>query len=138
MSVAERLESIAFEEHISVRQFELSINKKSGYLNMMKKNKGAPSVSVIVDVKKKYPKYNAEWIIGISDNKYADKQESLDVLNEDMADYGKADFLGMSKRLDVVIKQNTEILDKLNRGILKDMLESEKSKLEDKARSNNH
>lgn len=131
MSIATRLEEIAKSECNSVRAFELSIGKKSGYLNMMKKNNGSPSTSVVEDIIRLYPIYNLHWIVTGNGNKFIETLQ--DSLSEPEEIYKKQiienDFLGLSKRIDVVIKQNNEILDKLTRSMAKDILKEEKAKV---------
>lgn len=70
----------------SQRAFEISIGKTSGYLNMMKKNKGKPSVEVVLKIIEVYPKYNLYWIFGLSNEKYIDND--LNTLKEPTTNYG--------------------------------------------------
>lgn len=141
MEVIDRIIEIQQEEHLhSQRAFELSIGKTSGYLNMTKKRNSIPGIDIINKIIEIYPKYSLYWLVTGKGQKYADSKQ-LDVLNEEQADYNKiktTDYLSLSQRIDVVINQNNEILDKLNRGIAKDLLEAEKNKLGNTSKTNNH
>lgn len=117
----------------NIAAFEVSIGKKSGYLNIMRKRSSYPSSEVLKNIVDKHPKYSLEWILGISDTKFLNKNDNL--VNEDVAIYGshiaKNDFLGLSQRIELVIEQNNKILDKLNRGIVKEIIASEKKRIGD-------
>lgn len=126
---------IELQEEVSPKSrsaFEVNIGKTSGYLAVMKKRGSYPSADLIIEICQKYTEYSVDWILGLSDEKFAKK--NTDAVNEEGAiyetDIPKNDFLGLSKRIDLVIKQNSEILDKLNRGIAKDIIESETKRLE--------
>ena len=139
MGIALRLEEIAKDEGLSMRAFELSIGKTSGYINMMKRNNGSPSADVLQKIIEIYSKYNLYWILGISNEKFSYEFQKADRIQEESELYGKeiihADFLGLSKRIDKVIDQNSEILDKLNRSILKDNLKEEEKRLSNNRKS---
>lgn len=111
----------------SQRAFELGIGKTNGYLNMMKKRGSIPSADVILSIIDKYPNFSLEWLMTGKGDKYS--KPEIKGVNEEGAVYNagisELDFIGLSKRIDFVIKQNSEILDKLNRSVVKEVLESE-------------
>lgn len=125
MNIIDRISIIQQECTKSQRSFELSIGKSSGYLNQLQKKDSTPSVDVIVKIIETYPKYSLEWIILGRGEKYS---ENVNIVNEDAIEYvtgSKSD----SKKLDVIIEQNTElaaqntmILDKLDRSIALDTI----------------
>jgi hypothetical protein len=133
MEIIDRIIEVQLEEHHhSQRAFELSIGKKSGYLNISKKRQSVPGADVINKIIEVYPKYSLKWLMTGEGNKYAN--DAIECLNEPESVYKKeiaeTDFMGLSKRIDVVINQNDEILDKLNRSIAKDLLKQEKKRLD--------
>lgn len=129
---------IKLQEDVEPRSraaFEVSIGKQSGYLNTMSKRGSVPSADLIKKIIELHPIYSLEWILGLSDEKFI--KTAGDAVNEEgtIYDIPKNDFLGLSKRIDLVIKQNTEILDKLNRGIVKDIINDEKQMLKSKSKN---
>ena len=100
----------------SIRAFELSIGKQGGYLNMMKKRNSTPSADLIRKIVEKYPKYSLYWILGLSDDKFLEKNENI--LKEPEAVYKKESIVSdiglIRKGQSVLIQQNQEILEKLN------------------------
>lgn len=101
-TLPERLLIIAKDNYLSTRQFEIRIGKTSGYINMMKKNKSSPSVSVILKIKKEFAKYNLLWIITGEGSKYdtLDNPEESSTIDID--------------KLDTIINQNTLIIKAFN------------------------
>lgn len=63
MSIIDRINIIRENEGLNKSEFERSINKSSGYLNMLEKKKAMPSAEVLIDVTDLYPNYNLKWIL---------------------------------------------------------------------------
>lgn len=63
MSAVNRIMEILNDTGLSARQFELSIEKTSGYLNSLTKRGSSPSVDVVSKIVEVYPHYSAEWIL---------------------------------------------------------------------------
>src|SRR5690606_39229090 len=63
MNVVDRIMEILNDTGLSARQFELSIEKTSGYLNSLKTRGSSPSVDVVSKIVEVYPHYSAEWIL---------------------------------------------------------------------------
>ena len=86
MSILNRISIIQEDSNLSERAFELSINKTSGYLNMMRKRNSNPGADVLAIILKVYPKYSAEWLL-TGEGEKCKKTDAL--VNEPSALYGK-------------------------------------------------
>lgn len=63
MTAVDRILEILKDTGLSTRQFELSIEKTSGYFNSLTKRGSSPSVDVVSKIVEVYPHYSAEWIL---------------------------------------------------------------------------
>lgn len=75
--IIERIELISQEVPVSTRQFEISIGKTSGYINMSKKGKGNVGIDVILNIVKNYPQYSLEWLLLGTGDKFKLSKEKV-------------------------------------------------------------
>lgn len=111
----------------SQRAFELSIGKTSGYLNVLQKRNSIPSAEVVATIILKYPKYSAHWILTGEGSKYVNADQKS-IVNEEKAIYEiekdkfkilktffSEEYNALNNKLDLIHKENTEILNLLNK-----------------------
>lgn len=63
MSILNRIHIIRENERFNKSGFEKAIGKSNGYLNTAEKSGTDPSVEVLLNIKKKFPQYNLEWLL---------------------------------------------------------------------------
>jgi len=63
MEIVDRIVHLAKAKCRSIRAFEISINKKGGYLNTMLKRGSVPGADVIRLIKEVYPDVNVNWLL---------------------------------------------------------------------------
>ena len=108
MDILERIAVIQDENTDSMRAFELSIGKTSGYIGMMRQRKSSPSSDVLYKILSVYKQYSAEWLLmGIGEKT---KQPDGMVL-EPTSEYGLSDSK-MMKHLEewvrTIVKSETD------------------------------
>ena len=103
MSILDRIDLIIKNSGLSVRQFELGIEKSNGYLNALKNREGIPQVDVVVRILEKYPEYNMKWLLTGEGSVFNEKKN---IVNEPERKYN------VNKTIDDLL--NEKIESKLN------------------------
>ncbi|TXE18587.1 hypothetical protein ES692_05970 [Psychroserpens burtonensis] len=120
-SIVERIAHVAHDTRLNDRQFEMKIGKSTGYLNSIKKRDSYPSVEVILDIVKCFPKYSLEWLMtGKGEMIVSDRNN---MVQEFGADYSKPanDFLpALEKYITAIVEKTIEApINELNHDLLK-------------------
>lgn len=82
LSVVERLEIVRKNEGLNKAQFERTLDKSTGYLNMLIRRGSSPSVDVIQKFSYSFPNYSLSWLLTGKGSMLKDSSNSS-VLNED-------------------------------------------------------
>jgi len=123
-TIKERIRQFAEKQNITKELFFSSIGMTSANFRGNKLNRpiNSDAIEKLVSV---YPNVDLHWLITGEH-----KKEVVDALNESAAVYKKetitSDILALRNGQEIIMRQNAEILEKLNRGILKDLIKAEK------------